>query len=435
MRWVGLAAASMAVLALAPGVARGQATQTEIVPDPSLGTVVEASGSTFTVTGGTAVGPNLFHSFEIFDLAARDTVRVQTGAGIANVIIRVTGGAPSTVEKPIPPIFAEPPVGRPDVFFFNPAGGEFDFRAEPPHPRQGVFYTSAQRMVFADGAIFSAESGPQALTGATPAAFEFLGGARADVSGGTIVFEGGNVSLVDEHVNTSRNIEVDARSLTLDGSGLEVTTRAGLEGDPGDPFRIDVAGRVDVINGSVLSAYSGKSPRPIEIRAQELSIAGSKIEGFSDFCSLERGGDILALEARSVRLSEGASVSWSCGTGNVENPLRIVASHSVLLQGGSIVRTHSTDIPPPPIVIEDQRGRHGTLRVALSDGSAMESSYRNAIFGSGAPGIRVLARSLRLDGSRFTTGEDAGSAAQTIVLDLAQLFLRHGASLSARGGF
>jgi hypothetical protein len=52
--------------------ARAQSITTSVVADGTLGTVVERSGNTIIVTGGTAVGPNLFHSFSSFDLGRDD---------------------------------------------------------------------------------------------------------------------------------------------------------------------------------------------------------------------------------------------------------------------------------------------------------------------------------------------------------------------------
>jgi filamentous hemagglutinin family protein len=431
MRQMWLAAMYSMALALAPALARAQFTETSIVADGLLGTVVEQSGSTIVVSGGTVVGRNVFHSFATFDVGRDSGVVFRTGgAEIDNVIIRVTGGAPSQVEQPIPPTSAEPPVGRPNVFFFNPAGGEFRFQADPPHPRQGAFYTSAQQMAFADGAIFSAASGPQELTAAEPAAFEFRGGARADVSGGTIVFEGRHISLVDEDVNTSRNIEVDARSLTLNGSRLEVTTRAGLKGDPGDPFRIDVAKRVELINGSVLSAYSIYAPRPIQIRARVISILASRITGFVGAFGGSNEGDLLRLEARAVRIGDESEIQWGTEGGrNSFQPIRITASDTVVIDGQSTIQTHGSDAPPAVIAIEDLGGSEGRLRVALRDDSVIRAHWGNGSFPHPDVGIFIRAHDLSIDGATLATGEPA-PASLRMALDVKRLFVSGGAELS-----
>jgi filamentous hemagglutinin family protein len=412
--WVALAAQ----LIVAAGVG-AQPVATVVVADDTFGTIVEQSGTTIVVTGGTAVGPNLFHSLAAFDVARGDRVEFRAEAPITTVVVRVIG-SPARIAGDIS--------RGADVYLLDPSGVELHLSVVAPDPT--LVAASAQAIILADGATFSAETTPADVSAAAPAAFAFRGGSLAEIVDGSLVFEGGDLLLVHEQVFTNRNIEVRGRSLRLDGSFLGVARSRAP-----DAFRIDVERSLELVNDSLIESRSHSSPHPIEIRAREVSITSSAIRGFSDFCSPERGGDVLTLETRSVRLSEASSVIWNCGTGSREHSLRFVASDSVVLEGGSIVRVHSTDVRPAPIVIEDPRGRQGTLQVELSGQSAIESSFRNAIGGSGGPGIRVLAQSLLLDGSRFITGHDVGSAALNIDFDLVHLSLRNGSSLSARGGF
>src|SRR4030095_8421553 len=137
---------SIAVLALAPVVAAAQSTETLIIADGSLGTVVEQSGQTFIVTGGTLVGRNLFHSFRTCDVGRDGGVVIRTGgAEIDNVIIRVTGEEPSQIEESVGvEAVDDKEMARRTIFFFNPAGAEFRIFESGGIP--GKFYTSPQRL-------------------------------------------------------------------------------------------------------------------------------------------------------------------------------------------------------------------------------------------------------------------------------------------------
>src|SRR5438093_4050019 len=67
----------------------------------NLGTIVTPGGATTTITGGTRPGngPNLFHSFGQFSIAASNTANFSNNSNLAtsNILARVTGGSRSDI--------------------------------------------------------------------------------------------------------------------------------------------------------------------------------------------------------------------------------------------------------------------------------------------------------------------------------------------------
>src|SRR5260221_9856387 len=117
------------VLLLAAGAARAQ-----IVAN-GLGTTVNSPVGAVTISGGTSVGNNLFHSFGTFNVATGDSATFTGNSSVANIIARVTGGASS-----IDGTLRTATGGTTSLWFINPAGGPFGQNAQPDvtgsfHPR------------------------------------------------------------------------------------------------------------------------------------------------------------------------------------------------------------------------------------------------------------------------------------------------------------
>ncbi|WP_181357366.1 filamentous hemagglutinin N-terminal domain-containing protein [Stenomitos frigidus] len=60
-------------------------------------TIVNQAGNTFTITGGTIAGSNLFQSFQQFGLTQEQTANFLASPGIQNILARVTGGDASVI--------------------------------------------------------------------------------------------------------------------------------------------------------------------------------------------------------------------------------------------------------------------------------------------------------------------------------------------------
>jgi filamentous hemagglutinin family protein len=172
---------------------------------PSAGgtTVTGNQGATYNVPGnlytiteaqGRVAGSNLFHSFESFSVGTGDAALfTTTTATLTNVISRISGNTPSTINGGL---FLKAAEGsKPNFFFINPNGVTFGAGAQVDVP--AAFHVStADSLNFADGTIFKARNGSDStLTIAPPAAFGFLGNrpAAAVTGGGFVTFVDGNL--------------------------------------------------------------------------------------------------------------------------------------------------------------------------------------------------------------------------------------------------
>jgi filamentous hemagglutinin family protein len=178
-----LALVSLLALATAE-VASAQTVATDIRADTdanrSLGTTVTTSGRVRTIDGGRLSGPNLFHSFSNFNLAAGDTARWQhsaaNAASIENIVNRVTGGNPSDIFGRIDTTA----IPSADFFFINPAGIVFGAGAIVAVPNAAHFST-ARELKFADGQTFSLTTpSGSTFSMASPTSFGFVG-SRGDI--------------------------------------------------------------------------------------------------------------------------------------------------------------------------------------------------------------------------------------------------------------
>jgi filamentous hemagglutinin family protein len=122
--------------------------QAQVAPDGSLNTTVTQSGLNYTITNGTAAGPNLFHSFSQFSISTGGSVFFNNAVNVQNIFARVTGGSLSKIDGLVRAN------GTANLFLLNPAGIVFT-----PNARLnigGSFVAStANNVSFADGIKFS----------------------------------------------------------------------------------------------------------------------------------------------------------------------------------------------------------------------------------------------------------------------------------------
>ncbi|MBD2493899.1 S-layer family protein [Nostoc sp. FACHB-280] len=204
--------------------------QAEVKPDGTLGTAV-APGSvsnSYNITGGTAVGNNLFHSFSQFSIPAGGSATFSSNSSIQNIFSRVTGGDVSDINGSITTNSGV------NLFLLNPAGIIFGKHASL-NVGGSFVGTTANSIKFADGKEFSTNITQSPLLSMNVPVGLQLGG-----NPGTISVQGmGNNSKLDP---------------TSPVSGL--TSTNGLQVKPGKTLAL-IGGNL-VLDSSFLSAPSGR---------------------------------------------------------------------------------------------------------------------------------------------------------------------------------
>src|SRR6478736_3566722 len=172
-----LLAVPMTALLLALNSAPSHA---EVVLDGKFGTAGGLTGPTYDITPdlGMTRENNLFHSFQQFDLAAGETAKFSGPANIQNILSRVTGGSPSSINGTI-----RSDIAGANFYFINPNGVIFGPNAVVDV--SGSFAaTSASYLKLADGAKFMAalDADDSGLSTAPISAFGFLGNNAGTIS-------------------------------------------------------------------------------------------------------------------------------------------------------------------------------------------------------------------------------------------------------------
>src|SRR5215510_1485034 len=93
-----------------------------ITADGTMATRVGNVGDAYTISGGTVRGNNLFHSFGQFSVPNSGSATFDGPVSTANVLSRVTGGMPSSIDGSINTRAAMP---NANCFLINPAGVMF----------------------------------------------------------------------------------------------------------------------------------------------------------------------------------------------------------------------------------------------------------------------------------------------------------------------
>src|SRR6516225_11587846 len=94
----------------------------QVVLDGKFGTSGALTGPNYAITAamGAVRGNNLFQSFSQFNLVAGDVATFSGPANIQNILSRVTGGSPSSIDGTI-----RSDISGANFFFINPSGVMF----------------------------------------------------------------------------------------------------------------------------------------------------------------------------------------------------------------------------------------------------------------------------------------------------------------------
>jgi filamentous hemagglutinin family protein len=196
---------------------------------------------------GLVSGANLFQSFSTFNLATGESATfTTTTAGIANIISRITGGTPSSLNGPITVTAA---AGAPNFFFINPAGVTFGAGAAINVPA-GLHVTTANYLKFADGQLYSDLTHVSTFSALAPEAFGFLGTSRATITVG-------NTAVLTQ---TSAPITITAGDVAINDGGV-FTYGAGdvrIAAVGSDTVEVPLTGNLPVVHGTLTVTNGGE---------------------------------------------------------------------------------------------------------------------------------------------------------------------------------
>ena len=387
-------------------------TVTNITPSAgaaNVATMISSGGGVTTIDGGTAVGSNLFHSFNTFDLGSGQTAAwVRTagdGSSFGNVISRVTGGGISHLQGTLD----SSALPNAAFFFINPAGVMIGsgFQANIP---TSLHISTANELRFGGGAYFSATTpSGSALTSAAPESFGFLGGQSGDVTFG-FGSVGGSVQL------NGLDVDISARNIVFDELGLQLVNnpnaaRFAAVGNGAvalrlnDPLPAGLTGSFDSRNAVIWSrilSNAGGVDGGLALSAGAISFAGTQF-GTSAFNTANAGditilGNSLLLNGVSHPLTVIFADTHGSGTGG-----------DVLLSLTGALTSHYGFLQS----ITDAAGNAGSVAISAQDilltgGSAFrvttEGNLGNTHTGNAGALALTVANTLRLDDS-FVLGD------------------------------
>ena len=177
------------------------------------GTVVNTSGNRISISGGTLSSDraNLFHSFQQFGLNANQIANFISNPQIQNILARVVGGSPSTING-----LLQVTGGNSNLFIVNPAGIVFGANASLNVPASFTA-TTANGVGF--GSKWLSASGPNSYANlvGNPSSFAFtMSQPGAIVNAGNLaVGQGENLTLVGGTVVSTGQLSAPGGQITV----------------------------------------------------------------------------------------------------------------------------------------------------------------------------------------------------------------------------
>lgn len=326
---------SIAILPLAYlAIDSGSFATAQIVPDATLpnNSQVITNDNLTEIIGGTAVGDNLFHSFEEFSVLTGQTAFFNNAVSIENIIGRVTGSSLSDINGLIKAN------GTANLFLINPNGIIFGENAALDIGGSFIGST-ADSIQFADGSYFSAVD-PEAeplLTVSIPVGLQY--GANPE----DIAVEG-----------SGNNLSIDFDTFTVDRS----TRPVGLEVNSGETLAL-VGGNVS-LEGSNVTASEGRIELGAVGAGETVQLVPTDTGWQLDYTDVATFGELTLSNAASADVS-----------GNGSGDVQLRANKISLLNGSSILANTLGD------------GMNGEVTAIASEAIEVIGTNANGTFPSG----------------------------------------------------
>jgi filamentous hemagglutinin family protein len=335
----------------------------DVIPDSTTKTNVQFANKTYTVSGGQIIGNiNQFHSFELFNVYADETVNFTGPNSVKNIINRVTGVDQSWINGRLMST-----IQGADLFLLNPNGVVFGPDAKLDI--KGSFYVSTADYLKMqdDSKYYASPLKSSLLTSAPPASFGFL-----DSSIASITFEGGQTNKNNcpgLSVNESQTIAVVGGDINFkQGSFIDpdtiqfIDTTCSLYAPSGHIYLLSAAseGEIDFISdhpdlsllnqlGNVtlsehsLLDISGNDAGSIYIQSDQITFNDSYIKATSNGISEAHTGHSITLIADDIHFTNGSILeASSAGNGSGGN-VRLSAK-TILFKGLSLTTKGSSYI-------------------------------------------------------------------------------------------
>ena len=176
-------------------------TNTQITPDPT--------GTQLTITGGTQTQTNLFHSFDQFNLPSGHSATFLTDPTIQNVLGRITGGSPSTIDG-----LLQISGSTANLYLLNPAGLLFGPNAQLN--LGGSFYGSTASALGWSGQLWDSSSTNYNVLVGSPNQFVFTGNEGAIVNAANLsVNPGQDLALIGNSVINTGSLSAPGGEILL----------------------------------------------------------------------------------------------------------------------------------------------------------------------------------------------------------------------------
>jgi filamentous hemagglutinin family protein len=382
----------------------------EVTLDGSLGRAGALPGPNYQIGAnlGQQQGGNLFHSFRDFNLQSHESATFSGPTNVQNVISRVTGGNPSSIDGTL-----RSTIPNANMYFLNPFGIMFGPNAKLDV--QGSFHAStADTLRLQDGGQFHARVPSNSLlTVAPPEAFGFLTDTPAAIAiqdSHLSVPEGKTLSLIggDLRLTGSRPYTLDGTQFKFNAELLAPGGRINLASvaSQGEVISTDtdltlsqVAQRGTIRAQNALIETSGRRGGSVFIRGGQFELTGSRV--LSQTNGDQNGGPI-DVQVDNLKLWQGSQISsGTLGTGNA---------------GSVSIKTDTMEVS----------GKHESGSIsAIASASATENS-------GNAGQIEITARQVTLaDDAQITSSTMGQGHAGAIILKVADSLTLTGGNIFA----
>ena len=291
----------------------------EITLDGTMGPQGNLAGPDYQITEnlGSRNGANLFHSFGQFNLNAAERATFSGSAGIENVISRVTGGSPSSIDGQL-----RSTIPGADLYFLNPAGVMFGPNASLD--LMGSFHVStADVLQFQDNVGFTSMPSlrDQLLSSSPPESFGF---ARENPGG--ISLHGSQLMLPN------------GETLSIVGGDVEITSGIRGQNVVGSDIQAP-EGRIDLVsvggNTVIRPVVGDLVVAPIDPTVN-VGVGDLSVNGGSSIQASGAGGEGIFVRGGNFRLAENANVGTVINTPGKGGDISVKTTGDVKLDGGAI---------------------------------------------------------------------------------------------------